>query len=269
MGPQNLVMLFAWSILIVPIPLPASEPATLIDRLKRTEAVNITEIIDGQFEDADPPPGFLVADPYEPGAAETVEAWYRDPRRADQVCAIRFIDPARIQYELGDFPSAAQAVAAGFTVTHQGRCGSCSTLEDLAVYLAVPDLVTPARRCARKSGVARKAECFERTIGFTRSCAESWAWNARNTRRQCTWICLSDYGFFNLLFGRYPGPNVDESGRLRPCLQCDEDRSGPGFKYSAGRTRRNSGIESAIARSKLELSTVDHSAYFGEDPTFR
>ena len=268
-GSEHLVILFAWAILSFPPALPVSDPAALINRLKHTEAVNIAEIVDGQFEEAEPPPGFCVATPFGPDAAETVESWYRDPRWTDQVCAIRFVDPDRVRYELNDFPSADRAVAAGFTVTHQGRCGSCSTLEDLAAYLAVPDLVTPARRCARKSGLVHKAECFEKTIGFTQSCAESWAWNAQNTRRQCKWICLSDYGFVNLLFHRYPGPNVDEAGRLRPCLQCDEDRSGPGFKYSAGRTRRNSGIESAIARSKLEIYPVDHSAYFGNDPAFQ
>jgi len=268
-GSQHLIILFTWAILSFPPTLPASDPATLINRLKQTEAVNITEIVDGQFEEAEPPAGFYVANPYEPDAAEIVETWYRDPRRSDRVCAIRFVDPDRVRYELDDFPSADQAAAAGFTVTHQGRCGSCSTLEDLAVYLAVPDLVTPARRCARKSGLVRKAECFEKTIGFTQSCAETWAWNAQNTRRKCKWICLSDYGLFNLLFHRYPGPNVDESGGLRPCLQCDEDRSGPGFKYSAGRTRRNSGIESAIARPKLEIHPADHSAYFSDDPQFQ
>jgi len=269
MGSKQLIVVFALGILGVPGTLAASDPVMPIDRLKQTRPVNITEIIDGQFENAQPPAGFLVADPYGPGAAETVEAWYGDPTSADEVCAVRFVDAGRVRYELRDFPSAAQAAAAGFIVTHQGRCGTCSTLEDLAVYLAVPDLVTPARRCARKSGVVHKAKCFETTIGFTPSCAESWAWNAQNTRRQCTWICMSDYGFINLLLGRYPGPNVDESGELRPCLQCDEDRSGPGFKYSAGRTRRNSGIESAIARPEAEIRPVDHLAYFGDDPPFR
>jgi hypothetical protein len=262
MRSQHLVALFAWAILVFPATTPASGPATLVDRLKRTQVVNITEIVDGQFDEAGSKAGFRVANPYGPGAAETVEAWYRDPGRAGQVCALRFADPDRTRYELRGFSSAAEAVAAGFTVTHQGRCGSCSTLRDLAVYLSVPDLVTPARSCARKSGLEGKAECFEKTIGFTPYCAQTWAWNARNTRQQCGRVCVSDYGLLNLLFHRYPGPNVDESGRLRPCLQCDEDRSGPGFKYSAGRTRRNSGIESAIARSTTELYPVDHSAYF-------
>jgi hypothetical protein len=45
-------------------------------------------------------------------------------------------------------------------------------------------------------------------------------------------------------------------------LQCDEDQSGAGFKFSAGRTRRNSGIESAIKRAETEIYPVDHEAYF-------
>lgn len=36
--------------------------------------------------------------------------------------------------------------------------------------------------------------------------------------------------------------------RINPCLQCDECRSGPIFQKLAGRTRRYSGIESAIGR---------------------
>eukprot|EP00924_Labyrinthula_sp_SR-Ha-C_P007970 snap_masked-scaffold_41-processed-gene-2.46-mRNA-1 protein AED:0.18 eAED:0.23 QI:0/-1/0/1/-1/1/1/0/330 len=36
--------------------------------------------------------------------------------------------------------------------------------------------------------------------------------------------------------------------RLNACLQCDECRSGPIFQLVAGRTRRNSGIQSAIWR---------------------
>ena len=35
---------------------------------------------------------------------------------------------------------------------------------------------------------------------------------------------------------------------LNDCLQCDEDEAGPVFKAVAGRTRRRSGLESAIAR---------------------
>lgn len=41
-------------------------------------------------------------------------------------------------------------------------------------------------------------------------------------------------------------------GRLNPCLQCDECRSGPIFQKIAGRTRRGSGIVSAISRNGVK-----------------
>ena len=179
-----------------------------------------------------------------------------------RVCALRFEDADQIDYELITFETPAAAVEAGFTITHHGSCGTCSTLRDLAVYLATPDLTTPARQCARRFGLVRKKQCFVEELGFTSYCAESWAYNAQHTKKTCKGTCIADYGFFNLLFHRYPGENIDASGALRPCLKCDEEKSGPGFKYSAGRTRRNSGITSAIQRPEAEILQVDHSAYF-------
>jgi hypothetical protein len=43
-------------------------------------------------------------------------------------------------------------------------------------------------------------------------------------------------------------PYIRPDGSLNECLQCDEDTSGPVFKYYAGRTRRDSGIKSEIDR---------------------
>lgn len=240
----------------------ASDQNTLIERLTRTEALNIESVISTQFDRTDIADGFRVADPYTEENARVVQHWMNNTTRATEVCAIRFPDSDKSGYELRGFDSTSEASDSGFTVTHQGRCGSCSTLEDLAVYLSTPDLTTPARECALRFGINRKKRCFQERIGFTPYCAESWAYNASNTRRECMGTCISDYGFFNLIFGRYPGPNTDEDGQLRSCLQCDEEMSGSGFKYSAGRTRRNSGIESAIKRTKSEIFHVDHSAYF-------
>lgn len=243
-------------------PLRADTPASLIERLKQTRAVNIDRVIKTQFSGADHVKGFSVADPYGPKAAETVSGWQSGSGHKTEVCAIRFTGQEQVDYELRGFESATAASAEGFIVTHQGRCGSCSALSDLAIYLATPDLTTPGRQCSRRFGMSGKKHCFEETVGFSPYCAESWAYNARQTKAKCLGVCVGDYGFFNLLFKRYPGENVNESGQLRPCLQCDEEKSGPGFKYSAGRTRRNSGIESAITRPGSELYPVDHSAYF-------
>ncbi|MGB5486657.1 MAG: hypothetical protein WBN06_04660 [Lysobacterales bacterium] len=234
----------------------------LVERLRQTRAVNIGAIVEKQFGIVDPGNGFKVADPYGSGTGDSTRQWQLTANHESQLCALRFSSPDKMDYELMDFESSAAAAAAGFTLTHHGRCGSCSTLQDLAAYLATPDLTTPARQCARRFGLARKKKCFEEKIGFTAYCSESWAYNARHTKKACLGTCVADYGLLNLLFHRYPGENVDETGQLRPCLQCDEEQSGPGFKYSAGRTRRNSGIESAIPRPESEIYPVDHSAYF-------
>ena len=248
--------LAAWSQPAIPEP-----PAGFIDRLAGTRASNIEAIITGQFSNVDSARGFSVPDPYQPQAADTVRNWHSGNGSKDEVCALRFDGIDDSDYELRGFASPSEAQAAGFIVTHQGRCGTCSTLQDLAAYLATPDLTTPARQCARRLGLARKKSCYEEKIGFTPYCAESWAYNARHTKKACLGTCISDYGLLNLLFHRYEGENVTGSGKLRPCLQCDEDNSGPGFKYSAGRTRRNSGIESAIPRPEQDVYPVDHSAY--------
>lgn len=42
-------------------------------------------------------------------------------------------------------------------------------------------------------------------------------------------------------------PDV-KHGKLNKCILCDENKSGPIFKYFAGRNRRNSGIESELPR---------------------
>lgn len=233
-----------------------------VERLRQTRAVNIEAVVDAQFKQAGAAGEFRLTDPYGPEAVETVLDWAGDRTRREEVCAIRFTGSDRLDYELRGFDSAASASDNGFIVTHRGRCGSCSTLRDLAVYLDVPDLTTPARQCARRIGLPRKKQCFVETIGFTPYCAESWAYNARHTKIECLGTCIADYGLLNLILNRYPGPNVDESGELRPCLQCDEEESGTGFKFSAGRTRRNSGIVSAIPRPPSEIYRLDHSAYF-------
>ena len=83
-------------------------------------------------------------------------------------------------------------------------------------------------------------KCLQNEIGFTHGCARAWRWNIRNTSKLCLKTCLE-------MFVK-GGKNNLEDGELNPCLQCDEDYSGPGFKFYAGRTRRNSGLVSEISR---------------------
>lgn len=52
-------------------------------------------------------------------------------------------------YELRSFSSLGDATVAGFTFTHLGRCGVCSTLQDLASYMANEDMILPERAAER------------------------------------------------------------------------------------------------------------------------
>jgi hypothetical protein len=164
------------------------------------------------------------------------------------VCGIRF-EPDRVRYRLEPFGSAEAARAAGFAVTHAGTCGTCSTLQDLAVYLERPDLTSPVRRCGMRLTQADVVTCLG-ALGFSRACAETWAFNARNTRYACFVPCVMSW-----VTGE---PSARPDGRLNDCLQCDEDRSGPVFKAVAGRTRRNSGIRSSIPRPEEQVAPVVH-----------
>ena len=73
----------------------------------------------------------------------------------------------------------------------------------------------PVRACA---SAADDVACLE-GLGFERPCAQIWAYNTTNTRNQCLEVCLDNFA------SAYNQPD----GSLNPCLQCDEDRSGPVF----------------------------------------
>lgn len=193
---------------------------------------------------------------------EPVLGWHTSLEGNTEVCAARFTDDARIDYELRTFADEQSALAEGYAITHRYHCGTCSSLHNLAVYLGTPDLTTPARECSRRRTPSAIKECFLNEIGFDEPCAETWTYNSLHTARHCTVTCAEYYGIEQLLSGNFDKPNTDEHGNLNPCLACDEFTSGPGFQYTAGRTRRASGIESAIQRAADEIYAVDHSRYF-------
>jgi hypothetical protein len=90
-------------------------------------------------------------------------------------------------------------------------------------------------------------------IGFTPQCAEIWLYNTINTRKNCFSVCM--WAWIT------KKPNVKPDGSLNDCLQCDEDKSGPVFKFFSGRSRRNSGIKSEIDRPSDEIYDISH-CYF-------
>ena len=192
-------------------------------------------------------------------AREDVRQWWLNRLPApDQaaVCGVRFDPNNPGQYQLASFENRnALNSTAGFILTHYQACGTCSTLQDLAVYGSL-DLTIMAKTCSKRLGFNNKKSCMQE-IGFTEACAESWAYNADKTTQSCLVLCVQEYGLIPLLTGTESSDNTN-NGELNQCLQCDEMMAGPGFQYAAGRTRRNSGIESEIERPDEQVYEVRH-----------
>lgn len=265
---------------------PELDPGLLARLAESEPADHIAVLAELQLEATDGTPGFLTANPYRPTTPlrddectelppcrygrdvlgwretvfpgrETVLASWRRGAMDEAVCGVQFADDAPHEYRLTTFPDIATLEGApGYKLTHHGACGTCSTLQDLAVY-ATLDLTHMAAHCARRLTLGHQKACMQ-AIGFSEPCAESWAYNARHTRSHCARICLSALGWRGVLFGS-EGPLLQgEQGSLNACLECDELVSGPGFQYGAGRTRRNSGIVSEIDRPEAALRAVRH-----------
>ena len=159
-------------------------------------------------------------------------------------------DPSRSltqSYYLKSFENRESAFKNNFQITHYGKCGylgGCSTLKYLKLYMEQA-MTGPVKICGMKGFHSFKVmkRCMQ-NIGFSGACLDSWLVNLKMTRKFCAGICVKQM-FKNL--------NDQSSGELNECLQCDEDRSGPMFKYLSGRTRRNSGIRSEIGRGEDEI----------------
>jgi len=215
---------------IEPFAPPIYEPAAF-------EALTARTLID--------PQPLLPASPYEDASLV--------PTDTSGFCTVMADTTDPDSYRLQTFPDRNTAAAEGGVVTHAGACGACSSLQDLAVYLSVQDLGSPVRKCALiefGDNPGATLDCIT-DLGFTRTCAQIWAFNSTNTRGSCLVDCLETFN----------EPNHLPDGSLNACLSCDEENSGPVFKAVAGRTRRNSGIPSAICRPGEDVEAVFHNAY--------
>lgn len=197
----------------------------------------------------------LDCDPYQEGECETT--FSRSATDSQSVCAIHYLRQDSNSPQICDsywmvtYPNATAAAAAGGYVTHRGACGLCSSLQDLVVYMRYQDLTTLGQECGVKGLTVREngEECFQEKLGMTPGCAAIWMSNVRSTLRNCGRVCFSE-DFFDTPFNG-PAPTCE----LSECLQCDEDNSGDVFKTYAGRTRRRSGLISAIARPCDTIAT--------------
>ena len=179
---------------------------------------------------------------------------YDEPVAAadSMVCAVIVEDLAQKIYRLESFPNVESVDDADAILTHHDACGYCSTLKDFAVYAENRDVGDDVRTCMLNNLLEpfdTLVSCLQE-IGFTKPCAQIWAYNGRHTQQNCFQVCISDT-IYHL-----------PDGSLSPCLQCDEDISGPIFKAEAGRTRRNTGLASSICRPCAEVEPVEHNYPF-------
>lgn len=168
----------------------------------------------------------------------------------DGYCGVVIEDFAEKTYRLETFSTLDELEQAQARLTHQESCGACSTLRDLAVYLEYAELTGPVRDCGMQGvfdGEEAQRECIEE-LGFSDDCAKIWSWNTSNTREECMDICMQYIG----------EPHNEPDGSLNECLACDEEKSGEVFQAVAGRTRRNSGVPSAICRPCHGLARISH-----------
>jgi hypothetical protein len=164
----------------------------------------------------------IISNPYLNPSQEYLDKVNENMKNKIRVCALKYHDSAKKNYSLSNFATREDAENAGWIVTHQGTCGKCSTSKDLFVYLTT-DLTRPVRACGVKhfASQSKLRQCIK-SLGFTDACTEVWLWNTLNTKKVCGLVCVA-----SLLLQR---PYVI-NGELNKCLQCDEDKSGPIFKY--------------------------------------
>merc|ERR1711962_142702 len=88
----------------------------------------------------------LLLDPRPPLVGPVVDDPYEDPHNppidpeTEGVCSMKWSeerDPStnHLKYHLANFTTKEESEANGFTVTHAGHCGACSSLQDLGVYI--------------------------------------------------------------------------------------------------------------------------------------
>ena len=109
----------------------------------------------------------------------------------DLVCAIKYHDKSKQFYDIKNFVNKEEANLSNYIITHQGPCGACSNLPDLAVYLS-KDLTSPVRLCGLIYSTFSKKwtiDCLM-NLGFTEHCAQIWYYNIINTKKDCFWSCM-------------------------------------------------------------------------------
>jgi hypothetical protein len=169
----------------------------------------------------------------------------------EAVCGIKYTSKSCAQYKMISYASASAALSDGATITHDGACGLCSSTQDLAAYMANPDMTKSGKECAIKGNLNREwgISCYE-ALGFTRPCAVIWNYDGVFDGKNCAGICIKE------LLSPYNA--APPACTLNACLECDEEKAGPLFKRFAARTRRRSGLISVITRPCENVAQLKH-----------
>ena len=169
-----------------------------------------------------------------------------------------------MHYKLKTYESEESAVDEGAMVTHKGECGACSSLRNLAIYIANPDLTDPVRACSLSGLFDRdlsRLACIA-SLGFDLPCAQAWDLTSASAQSKCLQVC----GRRDTRRGYHNKPyecddlafTPNDLNLLNDCLACDEVFNGAGFRAAAGRSRRGSGLPSAICRPCDGVYPVEH-----------
>jgi hypothetical protein len=163
--------------------------------------------------------------------------------------------PANWSYSVSTYPGTFEEAMADTSmyVTHAGACGTCSSLQDLSVYMAEgPNLRDKSANCgirgkrSKLDGIA----CFQ-DIGFTEGCSIAWYYTTKKNAQNCLPGCAI-FSIFNL-----PPNGPPPQCKLAKCLQCDEAQAEPLFNRYAARSRRNSGLLSDTVRPCSEIVQLE------------
>jgi len=193
----------------------------------------------------------LNCDPYD----ETIDCDTYPPLPTDvtndTVCGLNYNNDCS-NYNMTTYANQDDAIKDQALVTHTGACGTCSTTQDLAVYMKITDMTTVGKKCAVKSILNKNLglQCYL-DLGMTLPCAWIWLYDGLYDSQVCTKTCLSAVN---------EPYNIEPNCTLNACLQCDEDLAGPIFQQYAGRTRRRSGLESTIQRPCDTIAHIDHTS---------
>ena len=94
-------------------------------------------------------------------------------------------------------------------------------------------------------------KCYKK-LGFTDGCAAIWNYDGIDDGKGCGLTCAKT------IAERKPNNGPPPLCALNACLECDEVHAGPHFKRFAARTRRRSGLLSAIVRPCSSVPRIIH-----------